>query len=65
MLKKIHKRILNKYGSVSGFAEEVGVRQATLSEFLSGKRDIRVSTLKSIIEPLGMDLMEVKEELKK
>jgi len=57
ILEKIKQKIKSK-STMESYAEKVGVRRATLSDFLHQKVDIRVTTLNKIIEPLGLDIME-------
>jgi predicted transcriptional regulator len=58
MEKLIKKKILND-STLASFADEHGIRRATLSDFLNGKRDIRVSTLKRIIAPLKIVIIDL------
>jgi predicted transcriptional regulator len=58
MEKLIKKKILNET-TLASFADEHGIRRATLSDFLNGKRDIRVSTLKRIIAPLKIVVIDL------
>ena len=57
MLKDLRKKIKAK-GTLQEYATDIGIRRATLSEFLSGKTDIRLSTLQKIVEPLGIDVFD-------
>ena len=57
MLELIKKKIL-KNNTLGGFADENNIRRATLSDFLNGKRDIRLSTFLLIIKPLEIVIKE-------
>jgi len=46
-------------------AEKLGIRQATLSEFESGKRSLRSDTLETIINFLNLDIMQRKQYTEK
>ena len=52
---KLIKAAIKRLGNQKSFADSIGIRQATLSEFLSGA-DIRVSTLKKIMEKAGLEI---------
>jgi hypothetical protein len=54
---KIKERIKQKT-KVSLFADDIGIRQATLYDFLNQKIDIKLPTLMRIIEPLNMNILE-------
>lgn len=41
----------------SDLAEKIGVRQATISEYESGKSEMKSETLSKIIESLGIDVL--------
>ena len=56
-LKEIKDKIL-KETTISLFADDIGIRQATLSNFLNGKVGVQLPTLMKIIEPVGMDILE-------
>jgi len=56
-LQKIRKRI-KKTKTLKEFAQDIGLREATLYDFLNGKLNINMSTLEKIIEPLGMDVLD-------
>tara|TARA_R110002020_G_scaffold119379_5_gene272454 strand:- start:473 stop:658 length:186 start_codon:yes stop_codon:yes gene_type:complete len=58
MEKQIKKKILNE-STLAEFAEQNNIRKATLSDFLNGKRDIRVSTLKRILAPLRFVVIDL------
>jgi predicted transcriptional regulator len=58
MEKLIKNKILNK-STLAVFADDHKIRKATLSDFLNGKRDIRVSTLKRIIAPLKIVVVDL------
>ena len=58
MEKLIKKKILNET-TLAQFADDHKIRKATLSDFLNGKRDIRVSTLKRIIAPLRIVVVDL------
>ena len=58
MEKLIKKKILDDT-TLAQFAEDHKIRKATLSDFLNGKRDIRVSTLKRIIGPLKIVVVDL------
>lgn len=49
------KKAIKHLGNQKSFADSIGIRQATLSGFLSGA-DIRVSTLKKIMEKAGLEI---------
>lgn len=57
MEELIKKKILNET-TLAQFADSNNIRRATLSDFLNGKRDIRVSTFLRIIKPLGIVVVE-------
>ncbi len=58
MMEKLIKNKILKKTTLASFAEENKIRKATLSDFLNGKRDIRVSTFLKIIKPLGIVIKE-------
>lgn len=47
-----------------GLASEIGVRQATISEFESGKRSLRSDILEKILQTLEINIMTTIEEKK-
>jgi hypothetical protein len=57
LTSKIKEKIKQKT-KVSLFADDIGIRQATLYNFLNQKIDIKLPTLMRIIEPLGMSILE-------
>ncbi len=57
MEELIKRKILNET-TLASFADAHNIRKATLSDFLNGKRDIRVSTFLRIIKPLGIVVKE-------
>ncbi len=50
------KEAIKKLGTHKNFAEEAGVREATLSEFLNKKTDIKFSTFEKIIHTAGLEV---------
>ena len=52
------KSKIRKKMSVSLFADDIGIRQATLYDFLNEKIEVKLPTLIKIIEPLGMGIVE-------
>ena len=52
------KSNIEKKMKLSMFADDIGIRQATLYDFLNQKIDIKLPTLMRIIEPLGMNILE-------
>lgn len=49
------KAAIKRFGTQKKFCEDIGIREATLSEFLGGG-DIRFSTLKKIMEKAGFEI---------
>lgn len=62
MFRKIIKEKLQKQGiSASAFAERIGLKPATLTEFLAGRKDLQSSNLERILRGLnGLELSELK-----
>lgn len=58
MMEKLIKNKILKKTTLAAFADAHNIRKATLSDFLNGKRDIRVSTFLKIIKPLGIVIKE-------
>ena len=58
-MEKLIKRKILSETTLAQFADENDIRKATLSDFLNGKRDIRVSTLKRIIGPLRIVIVDL------
>jgi predicted transcriptional regulator len=58
-MEKLIKRKILSETTLAKFAEKHNIRKATLSDFLNGKRDIRVSTLKRIIAPLRIVVIDL------
>lgn len=56
-LTKIKDKILAKT-KLSLFADDIGIRRATLYDFLNEKIDVKLPTLMRIIEPLNMGIIE-------
>jgi len=57
LVTRVKDRILKKT-KLSLFADDIGIRQATLYDFLNQKTEIKLPTLMRIIEPLGMNVLE-------
>lgn len=62
MMEKLIKNKILDQTTLASFADEHGIRKATLSDFLNGKRDIRVSTLKRIIGPLRIVVIDLENK---
>ncbi len=52
------KKVIKLRGTLKDFAEQNGIRRATLSDFLNGKTDIQVSTLEKIMNGAGLEIAE-------
>lgn len=52
------KRKIKARGTQKLFAKEIGMRQATLSDFLKGKADVKLSTFTKIIDHSGLEIAE-------
>lgn len=57
LLKKIKDKIIEEF-SLREFADNQKIRQATLYDFLNGKKDITLSTFLKITKPLGFEVCE-------
>lgn len=58
MENRIRNKIEQTSGSVNKFAIDNKIRVATVYDFLNKKKDTSISTLKEIMEPLGMAVLE-------
>ena len=59
MMEELIKKKIQDETTLAQFADDHGIRKATLSDFLNGKRDIRVSTLMRIIKPLRIVVIDL------
>lgn len=55
----IRNKIVNKFGGVVKFSNEIGVRQATVSDWLNLKKGVTTTTLFKILEPLGFGINDI------
>lgn len=55
----IRNKIVNKFGGIVSFSNEIGVRQATVSDWLNEKKGITTPTLFKILEPLGFGVNDI------
>lgn len=63
MLRQQIVKVRKEQGFTQGIlAEKIGVRQATISEFESGKRSLGSDILEKIINILNIDIMNIIEE---
>lgn len=58
-MEELIKKKIQDETTLAQFADDHGIRKATLSDFLNGKRDIRVSTLMRIIKPLRIVVIDL------
>lgn len=59
-IKEIIKESIEKeFKSINAFCKEKGFRQATLSDFLTNKSEIRTSTLFKIMDELNLVVVKV------
>ena len=58
-LRKKIKSKIKENGSVNSFADNNGIRRASLADYLNGKKDVTTRLFFKIIEPLNMILIDI------
>lgn len=61
--EKINSELSNRSWSVRRLADETGVRYASLTEYLSGKRELSSKNLEIVFKTLNLEIMNVQNYL--
>lgn len=57
-LKKLIRKKIDELGSVQDFADMIKMRRASLYDFLNTDADIKLTSLRKIIDKIGFDILE-------
>jgi len=55
---EIVRAAVRRYGSQKKFADEAGIKEATLSQFLNEKADVKFSTVKKVFSKAGLEIAD-------